>query len=225
MKKKIKSKCIVSSAAFSVKRSLMSQYDPLNKKIPAVGDLVFGEVSTLGHHRPLESKSGRQHTLNVGTRAIFVFGNRYAPDQFEGIVPDSSQEFVELFSQGGVVGEVKTQNQMVGVTTKIKVLGYVCDNESKVINTTDYVLISSKNSARNKKGAKIILCIGTTMNSGKTHAAAACCYAISSMGKSVRAAKITGTASLKDILLMNDCGAEYVADFTYFGYPIHLPDG
>lgn len=57
------------------------------------------------------------------------------------------------------------------------------------------------------------------MNSGKTHAAAACCYALASSGKSVRAAKITGTASLKDILLMNDCGAEHIADFTYFGYP------
>ena len=57
------------------------------------------------------------------------------------------------------------------------------------------------------------------MDSGKTHAAAACCYALSSMGKTVRAAKITGTARLKDIFLMNDCGAEHVADFTYFGYP------
>ena len=216
---KIKSSCIVSSAAFSVKKSIIKQYDSFNKKPPVVGDLVFGEVSALGHHRLIESKSGRQHTLNIGTRAIFVFGNRYAPDQFEGIVPDSSQEFVELFSQGGVIGEVKTQNQLVGVTTKIKVLGYVCDNESKVINTTDHVLITAKNETRNKKGSKIILCVGTTMNSGKTHAAAACCYALSSMNKNVRAAKITGTASLKDILLMNDCGAEHVADFTYFGYP------
>jgi hypothetical protein len=45
------------------------------------------------------------------------------------------------------------------------------------------------------------------MNSGKTYAAAASCYALSSMGKSVRAAKITGVASLKDISLMDDCGA------------------
>jgi hypothetical protein len=216
---RIKSSCIISSAAFSVSKSAIKQYDSFNEKPPAVGDLVFGEVSELGHHCLIESKSGRLHTLNVGTRAIFVFGNRYAPDQYEGIVPDSSQEFVELFSRGGVIGEVKTQNQLVGVTTKIKVLGYVCDNEGKVVNTTDYVLISPKNDTRTKAGAKVILCIGTTMNSGKTHAAAACCYALSSMGKSVRAAKITGTASLKDILLMNDCGADHVADFTYFGYP------
>jgi hypothetical protein len=57
------------------------------------------------------------------------------------------------------------------------------------------------------------------MNSGKSHAAAACCYAISSMGKTVRAAKATGTAGLKDILLMQDTGAQHVADFTYFGHP------
>ena len=91
---KIKSSCIVSSAAFSVKKSIIKQYDSFNKKPPVVGDLVFGEVSAIGHHRLVESKSGRLHTLNVGTRAIFVFGNRYAPDQFEGIVTDSSQEFV-----------------------------------------------------------------------------------------------------------------------------------
>jgi hypothetical protein len=51
----------------------------------------------------------------------------------------------------------------------------------------------------NKARSKLILCVGTAMNSGKTHAAAASCYALSSMGKSVRAAKITGVASLKDI--------------------------
>ncbi|MCK5036105.1 MAG: hypothetical protein KAS73_09460 [Candidatus Sabulitectum sp.] len=216
---KIKSSCVISSAAFSVRKSAVKQYGSFREKTPAVGDLVFGEVSELGHHRFIESKSGRLRTLNVGTRAIFVFGNRYAPDQYEGMVPNSSREFVELLSRSGVIGEVKTQNQLVGVTTKIKVLGYVCDNDGKVVNTTDYVLIHPKNNTRSKSGAKVILCIGTTMNSGKTHAAAACCYALSSMGKRVRAAKITGTAGLKDILLMNDCGADYVADFTYFGYP------
>ena len=216
---RIKSNCIVSGAAFSVKKGDIKQYDPLNRKRPRVGDLVYAEVSELGHHQTLESRSARIHTLNVGTRAIFVFGHRYAPDQYEGAVPDQYLDHIELFSRGGVIGEVKVQNQLIGVTTKLKMLGYVCDSSGHVINTTDYVLIQPKNGTRERRGAKLILCIGTTMNSGKTHAAAACCYALSSMGKNVRAAKITGTASLKDILLMNDCGAEHVADFTYFGYP------
>ncbi|UCE07883.1 MAG: hypothetical protein JSW07_07585 [bacterium] len=216
---KIKSNCIIPSSAFSVPKSLIKHYDTNIKKSPEVGDLVFGEVSELGYHRSLESRSARLHTINIGTRSVFVFGNRYAPDQFEGMVPDSFGNHIDLFSRGGVVGEVKTQNQLIGVASKVHVLGYVCDTEGKVINTRDHVLLRPKKMNRTKPGSKVILCIGTSMNSGKTHAAAACCYAISSMGKNVRAAKITGTASLKDILLMNDCGAEYIADFTYFGYP------
>ncbi|MGB2929491.1 MAG: hypothetical protein WBB70_11305 [Desulfobacterales bacterium] len=216
---KIKAKCIVPSSAFSVPKSKIKQYDTSIKKEPEVGDLIFGEISEIGHHKSVESRSARLHTINIGTLSIFVFGNRYAPDQFEGLVPNSIAEHVDLFSQGGIVGEVKTQNQLIGVPTKVRVLGYVCDTEGKVINTRNHVLLHPKNIIRKNSGAKVILCIGTSMNSGKTHAAAACCYALSSMGKNVRAAKITGTASLKDILLMNDCGAQHIADFTYFGYP------
>ena len=216
---KIKSNCIIPSAAFSVPKSQIRYFDPLLQKSPEVGDLVFGEVSELGHHRLVESRTGRMHTINIGTRAVFVLGNRYAPDQYEGLVPGALGDYVDLFSRGGVVGEVNLQNQLIGVPTKAHVLGYVCNGHGKVINTTDHVLVKPKNTSRDKPGAKLILCIGTSMNSGKTHAAAACCYALSSMGKNVRAAKITGTASLKDILLMNDCGAENIADFSYFGYP------
>lgn len=217
--KRIKSNCIIPSSAFSVPKSKIKLYDPSIGKKPEVGDLIFGEVAEIGHHKRVESKSARLHSINIGTPSIFVFGNRYAPDQFEGLVPDSLEAQVDLFSQGGVVGEVKTQNQLIGMTSKVHVLGYVCDTEGRVVNTRDYVLLSPRETTRTKPGAKVILCIGTSMNSGKTHAAAACCYALSSIGKHVRAAKITGTASLKDILLMNDCGAEYIADFTYFGYP------
>lgn len=65
----------------------------------------------------------------------------------------------------------------------------------------------------------MILVCGTSMNSGKSMAAAACCWALTSMGYNVRASKATGTASLKDILHMNDAGASRYADFTYLGYP------
>ena len=216
---KIKSNCIVPSSAYSVPTSRIKQYDTLSRKAPEVGDLILGEVSELGHHRLIESRTGRMHTINIGTRAVFVYGNRYAPDQFEGLVPETHTDYVDLFSRGGVVGSAVEQNQLIGMPTRIKVMGYVCDAQGNVVNSRAHVLVKPKQTSREKKGAKLILCIGTSMNSGKTHAAAACCYALSSMGKNVRAAKITGTASLKDILLMNDCGAEYIADFTYFGYP------
>lgn len=178
--KKIKHNCIIPSSAFSVPKSKVKQYDPSIKKKPEIGDLIFGEIDKIGRHNRIESRSARLHTLNIGTRSIFVFGNRYSPDQYEGLVPDSYSEYVDLFSQGGVVGKVNTQNQMVGVPTKVRVLGYVCDAEGKTVNTKNHILVHPKTITRRKGGAKVILCIGSTMNSGKTHAAAACCYAISS---------------------------------------------
>lgn len=57
------------------------------------------------------------------------------------------------------------------------------------------------------------------MNSGKTTTAAMCCWALAKAGHPITASKITGTASLKDILLMQDSGASKISDFTYFGYP------
>ena len=65
----------------------------------------------------------------------------------------------------------------------------------------------------------MILHVGTSMNSGKSTSATACCWALSAMGHPVRACKVTGTASLKDILHMQDAGAERVADFSHLGVP------
>jgi hypothetical protein len=217
---KIKPNCIVPSAAYSVPKAKLKLYDSAIRKIPEVGDLVYGEVETLAHHDIIENRSGRLHTLNVGTRAIFVFGNRYAPDQYEGLVPNSYKKDIDLYSRGGVVGTVNEQNQLIGACTKVRLLGYVCDSAGNIVNTRNWSLIQPKSLVRLKSSCSpLILCIGTSMNSGKSHAAAACCYALASMEKSVRAAKITGTAGLKDILLMNDCGADYIADFSYFGHP------
>jgi len=46
-----------------------------------MGDLVYTEVMRHGFHKTLESVSARIHTIHDRTRAIFVFGNRYSPDQ------------------------------------------------------------------------------------------------------------------------------------------------
>lgn len=217
--KKIKQNCIIPSAAFSVKKKDIRQYIECGERAPQVGDLVYGEVVHLGFHKHLESCSARIHTIHDRTKAIFVFGNRYAPDHYEGLIPAQVADTVDMVARSGVVGEVIHQNELIASPTKIKVLGFICDTEGKIVNTRDYSLIKSQKISNSGQRAKLILCVGTAMNSGKSYAAAACCYALSSIGKTVRAGKITGTASLKDILLMQDCGAQHIADFSYFGFP------
>ena len=216
---RIQQNCIIPSAAFSVPCKYLKRYVSLPDRSPRVGDLIFGEVAVLGHHVTLESASARIHTIHDRSRAIFVFGTRYAPDHYEGLVPAAVGDTVDLLARSGLVGEVRSHNELISSPTKIRMLGYVCDSAAGVVNTRDHVLIAPRKAERSGPGARMILCVGTAMNSGKSYAAAACCYALSSMGRKVRAAKVTGTASLKDILLMQDCGAQHVADFSYFGFP------
>lgn len=227
---KIKKNGIIGSVCKAVPSNKLRFYKEVCKT-PEIGDIVYGEVSLLGQHKTIESCGARIHQIQESTRVVLVFGNRYAPDYYEAFVPTDSlfnnepntpnvqDNTVDLIARSGLVGLVNTKKNSVGSPTRVKILGYVCDKDGKLMNTKDYVLLKPKTHIKSKRRAKIILSVGTAMNSGKTYTAAACCYTLSSMGKNVRAAKITGTASLKDILLMEDCGASHIADFTYFGFP------
>ncbi len=216
--KKISKGFIFPSAALTIRPGKVRYYRFLDKT-PLPGDLIYGTISRIGQHSSLENASGRIHMIQDGTKAVFVFGNRYAPDYFEGVVPDKIAEEVDLIARSGVIGIVKTKNSLIKDPTKVKVLGYVCDENGDVLNTQDFPLIKPKNNIKKQPRSKMILVCGTSMNSGKSMAAAACCWALTSMGYNVRASKITGTASLRDILHMNDAGANPYADFTYLGYP------
>jgi hypothetical protein len=216
--KRIDKGFILPSAAFTIKRSKMKYCESFDK-VPEVGDLIYGRICRIGQHSTLENAYGRIHMIYDGTKAIFVFGNRYAPDYYEGLVPEETKDTVDLIARSGVVGVVKTKNSMIKDATKVRVLGYVCDDTGKVLNTRDFPLIKPRNTIKRQPRAKMILVCGTSMNSGKSIAAAACCWALTSIGYNVRGCKVTGTASLKDILLMNDAGASPYADFTYLGYP------
>lgn len=219
MNKKISPGYLVPSAALVLKKCHVKWYSFLDKP-PEPGDVVYGKVARLGQHSTLENRNGRVHVLNDGSRGVFVFGNRYAPDHYEGIVPAEPKTEVDMLARSGVVGEVKQKNSVLKDPTRIRILGYVCDDKEQVINTRNYPLIAPhKREKKPGKRSKLILVIGTSMNSGKSMTAAACCWALSTMGYEVRASKITGTASLKDILQMNDCGAKIFNDFTHFGYP------
>lgn len=209
---------ILPSAAFPVPRSQIRTYKKLDAP-PKVGDLVYGTVSLIGQHSTLQNTAGRLHRLHDGTKAVFVFGNRYAPDFFEALVPDTAVSEIDMVSQSGIISDVRTKNYNIKDPTRIKLLGYVCDSEGNTLNTRDFSVIKPKRSVKKFPRSKMILLCGTSMNSGKSMAAAACCWALSSMGHNVRASKITGTASLGDILHMNDAGASSYADFTYMGHP------
>jgi hypothetical protein len=216
--KRIAKGFILPSAAITIKRSAVKNY-LFTDKPPEIGDVVYGEIIRLGHHSSLEHTSGRIHRVQDGTRAVFVFGHRYAPDYYEGAVPEVIMKDVDLLSQSGIIGVVKTKNALIKDPTLVRIHGYVVDEDKKVVNSRNSPIIRISRKKKKFPRAKMILVCGTSMNSGKSMAATACCWTLSATGHNVRAAKLTGTASLKDILHMNDTGAAYFADFSYLGFP------
>jgi hypothetical protein len=209
---------ILPSAAYAIPRKLVRYCEHVDKQ-PAVGDLIYGRIVRIGEHSSLENKQGRIHMASAGTCGVFVFGNRYAPDYFEGVVPDELLSETDLIARSGVVGKMLCRSSAVKDPSRIRVLGYVCDEQGQVLNTRNFPLIKPRGVVKRPKRAKLILTVGTSMNSGKSMTAVAACWALKAMGYEVRASKITGTASLKDILHMEDAGASPATDFTYLGYP------
>ena len=70
---------------------------------PEAGDLILARVTQLGQHRRIENVHGRRGDLYVGDEIIVAYGNRYAPDQFEAVVPADLGR-VQLVAGGGVAG-------------------------------------------------------------------------------------------------------------------------
>ena len=119
---KIKKGVVVPSAAFSVKSASLRYYQSMPKRVPQVGDVVFGKIASVGQHSSLENKSARIHMIHNGSHGFFVFGHRYAPDYYEGLVPTEPVTEVDLLARSGVVGQVQIKNSLVKDPTKVEVL-------------------------------------------------------------------------------------------------------
>lgn len=189
-------------------------------KKPELGDLVLAQVISVGAHNTLEEASGSRLSIFPGSVFVGVFGNRYAPDQFEGLIPDQLPEdgVVDLLSVGGVLGEVVSSNSQIREPTKCKVLSFLNDKNGNKINTRDFPRFDVTKPAKESK-PRLIIVTGSTMNSGKSNTAKAIVYALTAAGESVVAGKVTGTAAKKDVLLMKTAGALEVCDFSDLGFP------
>ncbi len=209
---------IIPSAAYGLKRKDLRFYQYI-KRQPQHGDVIYGEIERIGQHQTVESKTGRIHHIYTKDRGIFVVGNRYAPDYYEALVPAKHTDTYDMVARSGVVAQMANKNNKVKDPTTIRFLGYVCDEAEEIVNTTHVPVVVPSQTVKKPRRAKMIVFVGTSMNSGKSFAAASIVKALTQLGHNVRASKITGTASLKDILNMSDAGAEIVSDFTYLGHP------
>jgi hypothetical protein len=182
---------------------------------PMPGDLVLARVMQIGQHKVLQSVSGRRQNLFVGDEIVAVFGHRYAPDQYEALVPAALGP-CQLVAGGGVVASVRHLHARIGRPTELLPLGLLADAQGAVINISRYRLRARPAGAAPR--ARVIAVLGTSMNAGKTTVAANLIRGLCAAQLKVGAAKVTGTGAGGDGFLFADAGAGPVFDFIDFGY-------
>lgn len=182
--------------------------------MPKAGDLLLARVSRVGKHARIEQPDGRRSHLYAGDEILVCYGNRYAPDQFEGLVP-GDLETCELVAAGGIAASVTAKHRAVSPATRIEPLGVLTDRHGAVMNLRDGALPVRDLPA---SCPAIVAVVGTAMNAGKTTMAARYIRGLVRAGKRVAAAKITGTGAGGDYWMMHDAGAEKVVDFVDAGF-------
>lgn len=181
---------------------------------PRANDIIIAEVVEIGRHTRIEYGDGRKSQLFVGDLLGVVFGHRYATRQWRGRIPNNI-ESCHLLSVGGVCGEVVDMAPDMEPPTVLRPLGYLLNGQSTRVNLTRFGIRPIVHSADRPT---VILVVGSSMDSGKTTAAFSVVNGLTRAGARVYAAKLTGTATMKDPLLMEDAGAAGVLDFTDVGY-------
>lgn len=195
--------------------------DIIDTYLPKMGDVALFEIIEIGKHSTVQAESGKNEHIIEGDHLMAAFANRYATEQFEGYIPEQPTRILDILGAGGAIGIVKSKNAAFKYIepTKLKLLGYAVDETGKVLNTINYKVKREKFVSIIPNNAKVILSIGSTMDSGKTTTAAYLSRGLREAGNKVAFIKLTGTSYTKDKDLVKDCGADVVLDFTDAGYP------
>ncbi len=183
----------------------------------ALGDLLLARVTKIRQHPRIELPCGRRANLFVDDEVILAAGNRYATDQFAATLPIGSSAY--LVAGGGIAAEVISRHASVKPATEIEILGLLADEQQQVLNLSRFVTLANAPEPLATGGMRILLVVGTGMNSGKTTLATALVSTLCRQACRVVAAKLTGTGSGPDVWRFRDAGAMAAFDFTDAGLP------
>jgi hypothetical protein len=181
---------------------------------PTVGDLLLCELIVPSLHGRVETGSGGRSKLYPGDRIVCALGNRYATALLEGIA-EIQGDRADLLSASGVCGRMVQQSDNKTRPTTLRVLAQAFGHHGPV-NLRHF---AKECSAIPTPAVEVVLVVGSAMDSGKTTACAAVIHGLRSANIPVGAAKLTGTASARDVGSFRDAGADPVFDFLDCGWP------
>lgn len=217
MNKRIKKTYICKDiAAYTLDQTISEAYAPV------AGDVAVFEVLRIGKHKNVQGEAKRNITIVPGDWIMAAFGTRYATEQFEGYLPQHANQELHILGAGGTVGILESAHarfKEVGPTS-LRMVGWVRDLNGQLINTKEQkqkYIHRFTGAAAN--ATRVVLSLGSSMDSGKTTTAAYLVHGLKKAGLSVAYVKLTGTVYTKDADLCFDMGADMVTDFGDFGFP------
>ncbi len=189
---------------------------PLPRQDWGTGDYVVGVVRAgVSQTSLLELASGRATSLVEGDLVVGAFGNRFATLEMTGDWReiDDSGEMVAM-TGAGLFGQVQSISPYCPRPIPLTYQGHVFVG-GKAVAMRDYVAADSGTAF----ALPIVLLVGSSMSAGKTTSAKIIIRQLTEMGLRVIGAKLTGAGRYRDILGMDDAGAEEIFDFVDVGLP------
>jgi len=190
--------------------------EPLSRREWKTGDYVVGEVASPPNSLSrIELTSGRMVEVVEGDLIVGAFGVRYATLEtvggWQGIGHD---RLMETLTGAGLFGKATSRSALLPSLLSLVYKGHVLV-EGKKATMRDYV----PDVLGREFGLPVVLLVGTSMSAGKTTSAKVIVRLLKEAGLAVVGAKLTGAGRYRDILSMQDAGADYIFDFVDAGLP------
>jgi len=197
----------------------------LGEEIPAVAGTVIAAriLNAKSSYNTLEDVHGRMVALHPGDVIAGALGHRDALYGHAGRVPESVAvgDELRLLNLGGVIGQTDGPALNMEEPFRLEVLGSVLEFPyfgrrvglpAQIARAALPIRVPDPDEL-----PPLVAFVGTSMDAGKTTAAAALVRSLARRGLTVAAGKMTGVSLRRDVLMMQDCGARPVAIFTDFG--------
>jgi len=195
---------------------------PLPREQWELGDYVVGSVTIArGGFSTVELTSGRVIHAVSGDSILGALAVRHATlevvGSWEAVGTDGR---MNLLSAGGLLGRTTSVSGMLASPMHVAYRGHAMRGGTK-LRMQDFAKAPTRTQ---KYEVPTILIIGTSMSAGKTTCARVIVRQLKRAGYRVAGAKLTGAGRYRDILAMQDAGADAIFDFVDVGLASSVVD-
>ena len=179
------------------------------------GDYVVGIVTDTSGHRTIELTSGREMEIAEGDPVVGAFGTRQATLEMTGSWQSIGEDgLMYALTRAGLFGSVESRSTLVQPPLELRYHGHVHRADEKVTMKGSVSPVEETAFT-----TPTVLFVGTSMSAGKTSAARIVTRRLKRMGLTVLGAKVSGAGRYRDVLSIEDAGADWGLDFMDVGLP------